>query len=210
MFNEKELDALRDSIKAEMSEKRFRHTHEVEKMVVYLAKLYMPEKTDMLRAAALLHDITKEYSTEEHVRILLERNIEVSEEDICSPKTLHARSAAALIPERYESFATDEVISCVRWHTTGRRGMTLAEKLVYLADYIDMSRKFEDCVRLREAFMSADPEKMSGEERLSHLDRILIMSFDMTMTGLLADGAPISHYTVDARNSLICKALLSR
>ncbi|MBO5883264.1 MAG: HD domain-containing protein [Clostridia bacterium] len=210
MFNEKELDALRDGIRVGMSEKRFRHTYEVEKMVVYLAGLYMPEKTDMLRAAALLHDVTKEFSTEEHIRILIERGVEVSEEDICSPKTLHARSAVALIPERYESFATDEVLSCVRWHTTGRSDMTLSEKLIYLADYIDLSRTFDDCVKLREAFMGAEPEKMSMEERLLHLDKILIMSFDMTMSGLLNDGLPISHYTVDARNSLICKKLLSR
>ena len=95
MFNEKELDALRDEISSGMSEKRFRHTYEVEKMVAYLGELYMPERIDMLRAAALLHDITKEYSTEEHIRILAEREIEVTEEDICSPKTLHARSAEA-------------------------------------------------------------------------------------------------------------------
>ena len=179
-------------------------------MVAYLGELYMPERIDMLRAAALLHDITKEYSTEEHIRILAEREIEVTEEDICSPKTLHARSAAAVIPERHERFATDEVISCVRWHTTGRRSMTLPEKLVYLADYIDMSRTFDDCVKLREAFMSAKPEKMSESERLLHLDNIMIMSFDMTMVGLISDGAPISHYTVEARNSLICKKLLQK
>lgn len=210
MFKEKELDALRDEIRAGMSEKRFRHTYEVEKMVSYLAELYMPEKIEILRAAALLHDVTKEYSTEDHIRILVERGIDVSEEDVCSPKTLHARSAAALIPERYERFAADEVISCVRWHTTGRPDMTLSEKLIYLADYIDMSRTFDDCVRLREAFMRVEPQNLSVEERLIHLDKILIMSFDMTMSGLLADGLPISHYTVDARNSLICKKLLSR
>ena len=84
-------------------------------------------------------------------------------------------------------------------------GMTLTEKIVYLADYIDMSRKFEDCVRLREFFFSAEPEKMSESERLSHLDKTLILSFDMTIAGLIESGSVISADTFAARNSLITK-----
>jgi nicotinate-nucleotide adenylyltransferase len=116
---------------------------------------------------------------------------------------LHARTAAALIPEEYPEFAEQEIIDCVRWHTTGRADMTLCEKLIYLADYIDMSRTFEDCVKLREFFMLAEPEKMSREEKEAHLTRTLVRSFDMTISGLLADGLPISRDTVEARNSLI-------
>ena len=120
-----------------------------------------------------------------------------------SPKTLHARTAAVLIPEQYPDFAGADVISCVRWHTTGRVGMTLCEQLVYLADYIDESRKFRDCVILREYFWGAHPESMTEDERLRHLNRTMILSFDMTMRGLLEDGSPISPDTVLARNDLL-------
>ena len=81
--------------------------------------------------------------------------------------------------------------------------MTLCEKLIYLADYIDLSRTFEDCVRLREYFFSANPETMGEEERLAHLRNTLILSFDMTVRGLLEEGAPVSPDTMDARNQLI-------
>ena len=81
--------------------------------------------------------------------------------------------------------------------------MTLMEKLVYLADYIDMSRTFEDCVKLREIFMSVNVAGMTEEERLSHLSRTLITSYDMTVAALLEDGLPISKDTVEARNQLI-------
>ena len=172
-------------------------------MAAYLGELYCPERIPELRTAALLHDITKEYPTELHVKLCAERDIELDADALFAPKTLHARTAAAIIPEKYPQLASPEIIGCVRWHTTGRAGMTLPQKLIYLADYIDMSRTFRDCVVLREMFMSAQPEKMTDKERLSHLRRILIISYGMTVRGLIEDGLPISRDTVEARNELI-------
>lgn len=203
MITEKMLDGLRERVGSEMSEKRFRHTAEVEKMAEYLGGLYARELIPELRAAALLHDITKEYSTELQIKICAERDIELDADALYAPKTLHARTAAALIAEKYPDFNEPTVVGCVRWHTTGRAGMSLPEKLIYLADYIDMSRTFEDCVKLRAMFMSAQPEKMNADERMKHLRRVLIASYDMTVKGLLADGLPISRDTVEARNELI-------
>ena len=82
--------------------------------------------------------------------------------------------------------------------------MTTPEKLLYLADYIDMSRTFEDCVKLREFFFSKDIDGMTEEERVRHLDRTLLLSFDMTINGLLSQGSIINKDTINARNSLIC------
>lgn len=200
---EQTLDQLRNEIRTSMSEKRFRHTAEVEKMAIRLGGLYAPDKIPMLRAAALLHDLTKEYSKDHQLMICAQKNISLTKEDVHAPKTLHARTAAALIPDLYPEFATAELLSCVRWHTTGRKNMALCEKLIYLADYIDLSRTFEDCVRLREYFFSADPESMQEEERLSHLRETLILSFDMTVRALVEEGTPISPDTIEARNQLI-------
>ena len=202
-FDETALDRLRESVSGEMSEKRFRHTAAVEKMAARLGELYAPDKIDILRAAALLHDITKEYSSEKQLQICREFGIIISKQDILTPKTFHAKTAAALIPTRYPEFAEPEVISAVRWHTTGRADMSLLEKIVYLADYIDESRTFPDCVALRDLFWDAAPESMSSEEREAHLDRVLIRSFDMTLAGLIEDGAPVSDDTFSARNWLI-------
>ena len=203
MITETMLDELREKIRGGMSEKRFRHTAEVEIMAARLGALYAPEKIPMLRAAALLHDLTKERSREEQILLAARAGLTVTACDLHAPKTFHARTAAELIPEQYPEFADGELISCVRWHTTGRAEMTLCEKLIYLADYVDMSRSFPDCVRLRNYFWDAHPEKMTEEERLAHLRRTLILSFDMTVKGLLEEGAPISPDTFEARNALI-------
>ncbi|MBE6546495.1 MAG: HD domain-containing protein [Ruminococcaceae bacterium] len=205
MITEQMLDALRDTLASELSEKRYRHTVEVERMAIRLGELYAPKQISMLRAAALLHDLTKEYSPDRHLLICAQKGLPVSRTELYAPKTFHAKTAAALIPERFPEFADEALIGCVRWHTTGREGMTLCEKLIYLADYIDLSRTFADCVTLRTFFFEARPEEMSFEERMTHLHRTMILSFDMTVRGLLEEGTPISPDTVGARNELICR-----
>ena len=174
-------------------------------MAARLGALYAPEKIPMLRAAALLHDLTKERSREEQILLAARAGLTVTACDLHAPKTFHARTAAELIPEQYPEFADGELISCVRWHTTGRAEMTLCEKLIYLADYVDMSRSFPDCVRLRNYFWDARPEEMNESEREEHLLRTLLLSFDMTLTSLINEGSLTSVESVGARNSIIAK-----
>lgn len=207
IITEEMLDALRRQVSEGMSERRFVHTAEVEKMAAYLGSIYEPDKIPLLRAAALLHDVTKEYPQETQIELCREYGVELEADAYFAPKTLHARTAAAIIPEKFPDFADAEIISCVRYHTTGRADMTLSEKLIYLADYIDMSRTFEDCVRLRNYFLGAEPEKLSESERLEHLNNTLILSFDMTVRALTEEGTPISLDTMAARNQLVRERL---
>ena len=177
----------------------------LEEMVARLSGLYCPEEEASLRAAALLHDITKEKNTKEHVELCRKYGIPVTEQDLLAPKTFHARTAAAMIPVLFPDFANETVVSAVRWHTTGRADMTLAEKLLYLADYIDESRTFHNCVLLRRSFWEADPASMNQEEREAHLRDTLILSFDMTVKDLIEEGLPIAEDTVQARNRLLAE-----
>ena len=206
-FDEEKLNELRANVQTRLSPKRWIHTAEVEKMAARLAGLFCPEKTNLLRAAALLHDLTKEWPVEKHCAFCLSHGVHLTGQDIVAHKTLHARTAAALIPEEFPAFAAPELLSAVRWHTTGRARMALCDKLIYLADYIDASRTFPDCVALREAFWGAEPQNMAPTERKEHLRRILLRSFDMTISGLLADGLPVAQDTVNARNALILEGM---
>ena len=97
-----------------------------------------------------------------------------------------------------------------RLHHLWQEHLTLPEKLLYLADYIDESRLFPDCVRLRSFFWNARPETMTVEQRQAHLRRTLIMSFDMTMRALLSEDAVISPDTALARNWLVLEELMQR
>ena len=202
-ITENMLDGLRENVMGKMSPKRFVHTAAVEQMVARLCELFCPEQTVLLRAAALLHDVTKEKTSAEQVALCRELGLEVSEEDLLAPKIFHAKTAAALIPREYRKFAHPTVIEAVRWHTTGRADMSLTEKLLYLADYIDESRTFENCVRLRRFFWDARPEDMGKEQRLALLRDTLILSYRLTVEDLIAEGLPVAIDTVEARNRLL-------
>ncbi len=202
-ITESMLDGLRETVLKKMSVKRFRHTVAVEDMVTRLCALFCPDQAVKLRAAALLHDITKELGAEEQKTLCAAYGLSVSELDLLTPKTFHARTAAAQIAVEYPEFADPTVMNAVRWHTTGRANMTLTERLLYLADYIDESRSFENCVILRRFFWGARPEEMTAEERERLLIDTLILSFDMTVRDLIAEGTPVATDTSEARNSLL-------
>ena len=202
-FSDAQIDALRERVRGSMSDYRFTHTAEVEKMAARIGELYAPDKLDILRAAALLHDVTKELKRDEQIEMLRVAGEDVTALELASHKTFHARTAVYAILRDYPEFADGELLSAVRYHTTGRADMSICEKIIFLADYIDMSRTFEDCVHLREYFFDAEPEKMSKAELLRHLDSTLILSYDITVSGLMFDGLPISEETFKARNELV-------
>ncbi len=190
------LDGLAAEVAASgLSPKRLRHVLAVRDMAARLAELYCPEDTEILQAAALLHDMTKELSPAGADRAVRPLRNPRTRGDVLAPKCFHAMTAAAPIPVMYPAFADPRIVSAVRWHTTGRVGMTLDEKLIYLADYIDESRTFPDCVTLRNLFWDAHPEQMEMPARLAHLRTVLIVSYDMTITGLIRDGVPVSPDT---------------
>ena len=201
----KQINDLREAISDKMSGFRLAHTLGVEKMAVRLGEIYCPEKIDHLRAAALLHDVTKELSVEAHTEIYNRFGLTPSAEYLSSPAILHSVTASLMIPEKYPMFADDEIISSVRYHTTGRVGMSICEKIIYLADYIEENRKYEDCIALREEFFLAEPEKMSESEKITHLNRVILHSFDLTIADLEAKGKTVISDTRAAREAIIAE-----
>ena len=197
------LDQLRETVMNTMSPKRFRHTVAVEEMIIRLCELFCPEQTAKLRAAALLHDLTKELDPEQQIELCKKYGLSVTDADRIAPKTFHARTAAEKIRLEMPALADPVIVEAVRWHTTGHAGMTLTEKLLYLADYIDESRTYPNCVILRRYFFGADPQRMTADERLALLRDTLILSYDMTIGDLISEGMPIAEDTVMARNELM-------
>ena len=202
-FNDDKINGLRECVSRSMSDFRFVHTAEVEKMAARISEIYAPECTDIVRVAALLHDITKEYTVDEHIRMLQKYGETVSGLDRLSYKTLHERTAPYAIKEKHPEFADSDVLLAVRYHTTGRANMSICEKIIFLADYIDMSRRFDDCIYLRSYFWNAEPQNMNNTERGRHLDKTLVLAFDLTIKALADEQSPISVGSIEARNHLL-------
>lgn len=206
-FTEEKIGALYQSIKSGMSDFRFSHTAGVERAAVALGELYLPEETDELRVAALLHDITKELSIEEHIALMKRNGLFVGENELRSPKVLHSKTAELVAKEKYSEYATEKIRQSLRYHTTGNENMTVFDALIYLADYIEETRTFEDCVRLREYFWSAEPQKMTYEQREKHLWQTVLLSLDMTVRDIESAGGYISEETLLARRAIAKKLL---
>ena len=201
-LDEEALRQLAEDVRPYLTEKRYAHTLAVEKEAARLGELYLPGRVSALRASALLHDITKKESVEKQLQLCREFGIMTEEADLLSPSVFHAKTAAAVAERDFAPYVDSEILGGIRWHTTGRAGMTVFESLVYLADYIEETRTFDDCVRLRRDFRD---RLRNGSDPDAALTDTMIESFDLTVEGLLRDGAPIAADSVAARNWFILR-----
>lgn len=180
----KDNDSLREAVRGRMDCRRYAHTLAVEEEIAALARLYIPKEEERLRTAALLHDITKCETTEKQLQYCAEFDIIMDDFDISSPALLHAKTGAAVAVRDFPRVADSFVADVIRWHTTGREGMTVPQMLLYLADVTERTRQYEECLEIRRFFWDALPERMSEEERFFHLCRAVLRCCDMTLSHL--------------------------
>lgn len=192
---------LKDDIKYYITGKRYIHTLSVERECVNLSRIFDLQtiNAEKLSTAALLHDITKGKSTEEQILLCRHYGIPTTDEDMMSPKTLHAKTGAYFALDNFPDSSDDIIFGCIRWHTTGRSEMNLLEKLLYLADYIEETRTYSDCVELRRYFYT----RINTSDKITLLNKTLILSFDMTIRSLIDDGYIINSDTIKSRNYLL-------
>ena len=111
-----------------------------------LARLYGVNETDAVRAA-LLHDITKALDGPLQLTLCRAYGTILDEFSTKNPKTLHALTGS-LVAERI--FGENRaVVEAIRAHTTGKADMTLLEKIIYVADYMEPNRDFPGVEKLR-------------------------------------------------------------
>ncbi len=195
------LCELREKVREYLKPKRYAHTLAVEEEVACLGEIYLPNDVNRLRAAALLHDITKKLDLSEHLHICKMFDIIIGTHPEKEKKLFHSKTAPEIIKRDFQGFYDEDILSAVRWHTTGRENMTVFEALVYLADYIEKTRTFDDCIVLRNYFYSKLNE--GNESPVEILKKTMILSFDMTIKNLLDENGLVDLDTISARNSFI-------
>ena len=132
-----ELDWLRARAHSYLKPKRVAHVLGVEREAVRLARLWGASEEDAAEAA-ICHDITKKLDRDDQLRLCGKYAIITDDYERNSEKLLHAKTGAAFAGEMFG--LSDAVKDAIRWHTTGRAGMTTLEKITYLADYIEPNR----------------------------------------------------------------------
>ncbi len=134
-------------ISGRMKSARFKHSKNVAKEAVRLAEKY---GADVKKAeiAGILHDATKETSEQEQMELIDRAGIKLSELERASHKLWHAISGSAFI--RVELGIDDEdIINAIRYHTTGRAGMSLLEKVIFVADFTSAERDYDGVDKMR-------------------------------------------------------------
>ena len=204
MITEEMLQNLRNRISSMMSEHRYRHTIGVEKMAVYLAGHCLPQKKLEISAAALLHDITKEFSYSRHIDIIEKAKISVDAETLSTPSVLHSFTASYIVRREFADFADAHILSAIEKHTLGDEDMSVFDKIIFLADFIEETRTYPDSITTAK-FVKSSMRKKFLAHNLQILDRACIMEFDSTLAHLERCGKPVNIRTVMARNSFISK-----
>ena len=141
-----DLSWLREKAIEYLDSKRVAHVAGCEQEAVKLSKFY-GEDEDAAATAAILHDITKKLTYDEQLDMIAKYGISCDEAELNAPKLLHAKTGAELSRDLFG--ISDEIYSAIRYHTTGKPDMTLLEKIIYLADYIEPTRDFEGVDNLR-------------------------------------------------------------
>ena len=113
IFPNEDIEELKSEIQKRLSEKRFLHTLGVMRAAVKLSQLCLPDFASEAAVAALLHDVTKEYSHAEQMKIIEDAKIFVDDEDKDTAAVLHSFTAPAVIIREFPKYATKNVISAV-------------------------------------------------------------------------------------------------
>ena len=138
-MEEIDLDALQKKVKKRLTAKRYHHTQGVRYTAAALAMRYGVD----IRAASvggILHDCAKCLSEEKMISECRKHHIAISEAEEASPYLLHAKLGAWYSKEKY-GIEDREILQAIRYHTTGRPGMSVLEKIIFTADYIEPGRK---------------------------------------------------------------------
>ena len=140
-------EALLKDIRERLSDFRYIHSLEVAKSARALAVKYGCDE-EAAYTAGLAHDVLKELSREEFLSFFEKAGIELSLVEKSAMKLWHAIAGAEYLKREYGF--SDEIITAVRYHTTGREGMSLLEKILFIADFISADRNYNGVEGMRE------------------------------------------------------------
>ncbi|MCI9273335.1 MAG: HD domain-containing protein [Clostridiales bacterium] len=182
------VQQCKEAVEPKLSQARWIHSLNVSKEAVKLAKKYGadPQKAEI---AGLLHDIMKDTDPEEQLQILQQFGIILTNIELAAPKLWHAMSGAAYLAHCLGETDPD-ILNAVRYHTTARKGMSLLEKVIYIADFTSAERDYEGVEQMRKA---------AGQSLEKAMEEGLIF----TIQDLSGRKLPVHPDTLDAYNDWI-------
>ena len=180
------MDKLEQVVVSLLNPNRVRHVLGCRDTAVALAERWGANVTDAARAG-ILHDITKAIDGPLQLTLCDAYGKLLDDFSKRYPRTLHALTGS-LVAQRIFG-ENPEVVSAIASHTTGKADMTLLEKIIYVADYMEPNRDFPGVDELRSCVYE-------------DLDQGLLMGLQMTIDEMTEMGNPVHHATIEARDWL--------
>lgn len=182
------LENLRAIVKERVTEKRYIHTLGVEEKAVELSKKYGVDETKV-RVAAILHDIAKSMDINRMEEICKANfSDELSEEDMRISEILHG-FVGYLIAKDELNITDEEILSAIKYHTIGKKGLSLVGRIIYIADGIEKNRVYPGVDEIR---------KVTD----TNLDQGIIFEIERKITYLQSTGGKIHRNTLEMKEWL--------
>lgn len=175
---------LRERSYAMLKPKRIPHVMGCEEEAVRLAKRWGADP-EQAAEAAILHDCTKKEPLETQLALCARYGVKPDALEQVSEKLLHSKTGAAIAEHVFG--CCPEVVEAIRWHTTGKADMTLLEKIIYMADYVEPNRDFDGVEPLR---------KLAYED----LDKAMELGLAMSLEDVQSRGNIAHEDTLSALN----------
>ena len=136
---QEEIESIQEKLQEKLSPKLFRHIVGVRYTAEALAMCH-GVSMEQAGTAGVLHDCAKYMTGEKMAKKCQKYQMVISPSEEKNPMLLHAKLGAYLAEHKY-GVTDPEVLSAIRWHTTGKEDMTVLEQIVFLADYMEPHRK---------------------------------------------------------------------
>lgn len=150
-----QFDRIEEDLKSRVSLKRYKHVLGVMDTAEKLAEHYGVSKSKA-KLAGLLHDIMKEEKLEILNHLCSKKNFKETRKHEKATEVLHGFAGAEYAEENY-GIVDEDILNAVRYHTIGRKDMSILEKIIYIADGIEPGREYDNVDKIRElAFKDLD------------------------------------------------------
>ena len=186
-----DFSQMKEQLRQSLQPKRFEHSVAVSETAVALARHYGVDE-DKAALAGLLHDCARKYPTKDFVEVSKKLGVPLTDIEKAQPILIHA-ILGPLVAKRDYGVTDEEVLSAMRYHTTGKAHMTALEKIIYLADLTEPHRDFPTVEEMRRLTMK-------------DLDEAMIAAYANTMEYLMHQHLLIHPDCLDGYNELVLAA----
>lgn len=182
MFKNDEYKVI---LKERLTEKRYIHSLNVADSAKELAIIYGAD-AEKAYTAGLVHDACKDMPAGLQLSYLLENKVTLTELEINTPKLYHSICGRTFVEKEF-GITDEDILNAVRYHTTGREGMSLLEKIIFIADFISAERDYNGVDIMR-------------QKAVRSLEEAIVEGLSFTIKDLIDAGRVVHPDTIGAYN----------